>query len=167
MVLLFRPLGDRAMRLILSMLLVLVFSSLSYGQSFDFNKYGRSPFDNHFKREPESRQPLADLRANRYDPNSLSNPYGAGSPYKSDGLMNPYSRYGSPYSNDSWRNPYATNPPRLSNGGELSANPYRPNSTSNPYGRFGSPYSPDSVNNPYGAGNPYLNRPLYVFPSSR
>ena len=73
------------MRLILSMLLVLAFSSLSYGQGFDFNKYGRSPLDNHLKREPESRRPLADLRANRYDPNSLSNPYSAGSPYKSDG----------------------------------------------------------------------------------
>jgi len=24
-----------------------------------------------------------------YDPECLSNPYGAGSPYKSDGLMNP------------------------------------------------------------------------------
>lgn len=67
------------MRLILSMLLVLAFSSLSYGQSFDFNKYG--PLDNHLKREPESRRPLAYLRANRYDPNSLSNPYGAGNPY--------------------------------------------------------------------------------------
>jgi hypothetical protein len=43
-----------------------------------------------------------------YDYDCLNNPYGAGSPYKPDGLMNPYSRYGSPYSNDSWTNPYAT-----------------------------------------------------------
>jgi hypothetical protein len=43
-----------------------------------------------------------------FDPNSLANPYGAGSPYKADGLMNPYSQYGSPYSSKSWRNPYAT-----------------------------------------------------------
>src|SRR5262245_47603169 len=28
---------------------------------------------------------------NRYDPNSLANPYGAGSRYRADGLMNPYS----------------------------------------------------------------------------
>jgi hypothetical protein len=42
-----------------------------------------------------------------YDPNCLNNPYGAGSPYKSDGLMNPYSQYGSRYSNQSWTNPYA------------------------------------------------------------
>jgi len=45
------------MRLILSMLLVPAFSSLSYGQSFDFNKYVRSPLDNHLKRDTESRQP--------------------------------------------------------------------------------------------------------------
>lgn len=73
-----------------------------------------------------SRQSSADLRANRFDPNSLSNPYGTGSRYKTDGLMNPYSQYGSRYSNDSWRNPYATNPPKLySDGkylGELSTN---------------------------------------------
>jgi hypothetical protein len=128
------------MRSILSVVLVLVFSSVSYGQ-------------------------LGDLRANKYDFNSLSNPYGAGSPYKPDGLMNPYSRYGSPYSNESWTNPYAMNPPRMSNGGELSKNRYRPDSTSNPYGRYGSPYSQDSINNPYGAGNPYQIAPLYVYPS--
>lgn len=159
------------MRLIVSMLLVFVFSSVSYGQGFDFNKYGRSPLDTQQKldthQKRESPKPLADLRANPYHPDSLSNPYGAGSPYKTDGLMNPYSRYGSSYSNESWRNPYANNPPRLSNGGELSTNPYRRDSTSNPYGKFGSPYSPESINNPYGAGSPYSTRPLYVFPSSR
>lgn len=48
-----------------------------------------------------------------YDYNCLNNPYGAGNPYKPDGLMNLYSRYGSPYSNDSWTNPYATNAPKL------------------------------------------------------
>lgn len=105
-----------------------------------------------------------------YDPNCLNNPYGAGSPYKSDGLMNPYSQYGSPYSNKSWTNPYATDAPKLydSQGnyrGRLSANPYDPDSVSNPYGRYGSPYSPDSINNPYGAGNPYSNEPIYVVPS--
>ena len=40
-----------------------------------------------------------------YDYDCLDNPYGAGNPYKSDGLMNPYSEYGSKYSNKSWRNP--------------------------------------------------------------
>jgi len=105
-----------------------------------------------------------------YDPNSLANPYGAGSPFKPDGLMNPYSQYGSPYSPKSWRNPYATDAPRLydSQGnyrGKLSANPYDPDSTSNPYGRYGSPYSGESINNPYGPGSPYRSDPVYVVPS--
>jgi hypothetical protein len=104
-----------------------------------------------------------------YDFNCLNNPYGAGSPYKPDGMMNPYSQYGSPYSNNSWTNPYATNPPKIydQNGqyhGNLSTNPYDPNSVSNPYGRYGSPYSPDSLNNPYGAGNPYSTNRYYVVP---
>lgn len=106
----------------------------------------------------------------RYDPDSLSNPYGAGSPYKADGLMNPYSQYGSPYSNKSWTNQYATDAPKLydSQGnyrGRLSANRYDPDSTSNPYGRYGSKYSSESINNPYGAGNPYSSDPIYVVPS--
>lgn len=114
--------------------------------------------------------PLGSVNANRFDPNSLANPYGAGSPYKADGLMNPYSQYGSPYSNKSWQNPYATDAPKLydSQGnfrGKLSTNPYDPDSTSNPYGKYGSPYSPDSINNPYGAGSPYSTKPIYVVPS--
>jgi hypothetical protein len=64
-----------------------------------------------------------------YDIDCLNNPYGSGSPYKPDGLMNPYSRYGSPYSSGSWTNPYATNAPKIydENGnykGRLSTNPY-------------------------------------------
>ena len=105
-----------------------------------------------------------------YDPNCLSNPYGAVSPYKSDGLMNPYSLYGNPYSNKSWTNPYATDAPKLydSQGnyrGRLSTNPYDPDSVSNPYGRYGSQHSPESINNPYGAGHPYSTEPIYVVPS--
>jgi hypothetical protein len=112
----------------------------------------------------------AQYGVSRYDPNSLANPYGAGSPYKPDGLMNPYSEYGSPYSNKSWTNPYATDAPRLYDAqgnylGRLSSNRYDPDSVSNPYGRYGSKYSPDSINNPYGAGNPYSNQPIYVVPS--
>ncbi len=104
-----------------------------------------------------------------YDPKSLSNPYGAGSPYKTDGLMNPYSKYGSQYSNNSWNNSYATNAPKLydANGkylGRLSTNKYDPDSVSNPYGKYGSKYSSDSINNPYGAGNPYNKSPIYVAP---
>ena len=105
-----------------------------------------------------------------YDPNCLNNPYGAGSPYKADGLMNPYSQNGSQYSNKSWTNPNATDPPKLYDGngtyrGKLSANPYDPDSTSNPNGRYGNKFSPDSINNPYGAGNPYSNQKIYVVPS--
>jgi hypothetical protein len=35
---------------------------------------------------------LGNLNNNRYDPNSISNPYGAGSPYRANGVNNPYSR---------------------------------------------------------------------------
>ena len=105
-------------------------------------------------------KPLADLNAYKSDSNSLNNPYGAGSPYKTDGLKNPYSSYGSPYSNYSATNPYANNPPKIYSQsgkyhGELSANKYRSDSTSNKYRYYGSKYSSESINNPYGAGSPY------------
>lgn len=55
---------------------------------------------------------LAKLNANRYDPESVSNPYGQyGSRYSSTSINNPYSEYGSKYSNSSARNPYASTPP--------------------------------------------------------
>ncbi|MBI5314735.1 MAG: hypothetical protein HZB34_02045 [Nitrospirae bacterium] len=103
---------------------------------------------------------LGELSANPYNPNSTSNLYGAGSPFKSDGINNPFSPYSSPFSNQSATNPFATDAPRLYDQqgnyrGKLSANPYDPDSTSNPYGRYGSPFSPDSIKNPYGAGSPY------------
>lgn len=150
------------MRLVLSVVLAFVISSSSFGQ--DINKYQRdlSSYRN---------RPLADLRADRYNENSLRNPHGAGSPYKSDGLMNPYSENRSDYSSKSWRNPYASSPPRIYSEdgyhGELSTNRYRSDSTSNSYGRYGSRYSPESINNPYGAGSRYSTRPLYVFPSRK
>ena len=94
-----------------------------------------------------------------YDPNCINNPYGAGSPYKSNGLMNPYSQYGSPYSNKSHTNPYATNAPKVydSNGnykGRLSNNPYDPESTGNPYGKYGNPYG-NTINNPMNKNKTY------------
>jgi hypothetical protein len=115
-------------------------------------------------------EPLGAFNVSRYDPASLANPYGAGNPYKGDGLMNPYSLYGSPYSNKSWTNPYATDAPKLydSQGnyrGKLSTNRFDPDSVSNPYGKYGNPLSPDSIRNPYGTGNPYSNRRIYVMPS--
>jgi hypothetical protein len=55
---------------------------------------------------------LGRLNSNRYDPESLSNPYGQyGSRYSSTSINNPYSQYGSPYSSESARNPYTTTPP--------------------------------------------------------
>ncbi len=54
-----------------------------------------------------------------YDPNCLNNPYGAGSPYKADGLMNPYSQYGSPYSNKS--GPIPMRPTRRQSWGKMEA----------------------------------------------
>jgi hypothetical protein len=106
-----------------------------------------------------SRPLLGALNVNHYDPNSVQNPYGAGSPYKADGLMNPYSEYGSKYSDKSWNNPYATDPPKLydSQGnyrGTLSNNPYDPDSIFNPY----SPYASEYI-------NPY--DPLYVVKPSK
>jgi hypothetical protein len=103
---------------------------------------------------------LGNLSANPHDPNSVGNRYGAGSPYRSNGINNPFGQYGSRYSAKGANNPYATQAPMLfdSQGnyrGNLSANRFDPNSVSNPYGRYGSRYSPDSINNPYGAGSPY------------
>ncbi|MSU70450.1 MAG: hypothetical protein EXS39_06700 [Opitutaceae bacterium] len=109
------------------------------------------------------------LNGSPYDPNSLNNPYGAGSPYKADGIKNPFSKNGSPYSNQSSTNPFATEAPKLydANGnylGKLSANKHDPESTSNPNGVYGNPASPKSINNKFGAGNPFSTTPIYVVP---
>lgn len=54
---------------------------------------------------------LGNLNNNRYDPNSVSNPYGPyGSPYAPNSINNPYGVYGSPYSPSSPNNPYSTGP---------------------------------------------------------
>lgn len=103
---------------------------------------------------------LGNLSANRFDYDSIANPFGKGSRYAPNGINNPFSPYGSRFSNQSATNPYATDAPRLYDQegnyrGKLSANPYDPDSTGNRYGRYGSPYSPESLNNPYGAGSPY------------
>lgn len=103
---------------------------------------------------------LGDLSTNKFDPNSITNPFGAGSPYSSNSVTNKFGLYGSPFSNQSATNPYATDAPRLYDQqgnyrGKLSTNPYDPDSVSNPYGRYGNPYSADSLNNQFGAGNPF------------
>ena len=123
------------------------------------------------------------LSANKYDPDSTSNPYGrCGSRYSPDSINNPYGKFGSPYSPSSVHNPYATDAPRIvapdgTDLGRLSTNQYDPDSTSNPYGVHGSEYSPTSINNrfsPYGSKfgsesvhNPYtLDSPKLIEPGT-
>jgi hypothetical protein len=122
---------------------------------------------------------LGTLNSNRYDSNSVSNPYGRyGSPYSSTSIKNPYGKYGNPYSSSGASNPYTTGGPKLygTKGeylGTMNSNPYDPDSVSNPYGRYGSPYSAKSINNPYGrygsrysqdgARNPYTTGGPKIF----
>lgn len=112
---------------------------------------------------------IGNYNTNRYDSNSVNNPYGNyGSSYSSESVNNPYGQYGSQYSSQSATNPYTNNAPKLydQNGnyrGKLSANKYDPESISNPYGRYGSKYSSESVNNPYGAGNPYSSDVISIY----
>lgn len=139
---------------------VLLFASPCFAQWGDH----KSPYD------ITKSRPLADLRANRFDPDSLSNKFGAGSRFKVDGLNNPFSQNGSRFSSQSATNPYATDAPRIygSDGtyhGRLSANRFDPDSTSNKFGQYGSRFSPDSINNPFGAGSRFRTQPLYVYPS--
>lgn len=57
---------------------------------------------------------LGNLSTNKFDSNSVNNPYGRyGNPYSADSINNPYGRYGNPYSNESASNPYATSAPRI------------------------------------------------------
>jgi hypothetical protein len=55
---------------------------------------------------------LGRLNSNRYDPESVANPYGQyGSPYSPNSINNSYGTYGSPYSAYSPNNPYTSTPP--------------------------------------------------------
>jgi hypothetical protein len=57
---------------------------------------------------------LGELNGNRFDPDSVSNPYGRyGSRYSPDSINNPYGTYGSRYSPYSPTNRFATEPPLL------------------------------------------------------
>lgn len=57
---------------------------------------------------------LGNLSSNKYDINSVSNPYGPyGSKHSLDSINNPHGQYGSRYSQDSPNNPYATNAPAI------------------------------------------------------
>lgn len=57
---------------------------------------------------------LGKLNSNKYDPESVANPYGQyGSKYSPNSINNPYSEYGSKYSPKSAKNPYAVTPPKV------------------------------------------------------
>jgi hypothetical protein len=59
---------------------------------------------------------LGVLSSNKYDPLSVSNPYGEyGSKYSPTSINNPCGGYGSKYSPLSATNPYATAPPVIVN----------------------------------------------------
>jgi hypothetical protein len=74
-------------------------------------------------------QYLGKLSLNRYDSNSVSNPYGSyGSQYSFTSIFNVYGTYGSPYSSLSPRNRYTNTPPAIYLRGQhigyLTKNPY-------------------------------------------
>jgi len=70
------------------------------------NPYGTS--SNSPKLYDDRGQFRGNLNSNRYDPDSVANPYGRfGSPYSPDSIRNPYGA-GSPYRTDSPNNPYGT-----------------------------------------------------------
>jgi hypothetical protein len=70
------------------------------------NQYGNS--SNSPKLYDSQGQVRGNLNANPYDPNSVANPYGRyGSQYSPNSINNPYGA-GSPYRPDSPNNPYGT-----------------------------------------------------------
>lgn len=74
-------------------------------------------------------QYLGKLSLNKYDTDSVSNPYGNyGSKYSSSSILNKYSNYGSAYSSLSPFNKYSNTPPviylRGVKYGFLTKNPY-------------------------------------------
>jgi hypothetical protein len=77
--------------------------------AFSFNSFAYSPY----LVSPDGTY-LGTLSDNKYDPDSVSNPYGRyGSKYSADSINNPYGTYGSKYSDKSSNNPYATSAPNI------------------------------------------------------
>jgi len=59
-------------------------------------------------------QYLGNLNSNRFDPNSVANPFGRyGSQFSPDSINNPFSEWGSPFSPNGVRNPFATGGPHI------------------------------------------------------
>ena len=48
---------------------------------------------------------LGNLSANEFDPNSIANPFGTGSPFSLNSVTNEFGRSRNPYSNQSATNP--------------------------------------------------------------
>lgn len=57
---------------------------------------------------------LGNLNANRFDPNSVSNPFGPyGNPFSPNSINNPFSSYGNPFSPNSATNPFGQGQPPM------------------------------------------------------
>ena len=95
-----------------------------YGQNLknEYSPYG-SPYSSKSPTNPYATNPpqiygadgkyLGKLSTNKYDYESIANPYGPyGSKYGNN-LVNPYSQYGSKYSPQSWTNPYTYSAPKI------------------------------------------------------
>jgi len=68
----------------------------------------------------QDQQLLGKINYNRYDTESILNPYGPyGSKYSNTSIFNKYSPYGSPYGAFSVNNPYCNTPPKLFINGNL------------------------------------------------
>ena len=64
--------------------------------------------------DSQAGQYIGNLSANKFDEDSVNNPYGRyGSEYSPDSIKNPYSRWGSQYSNSSVNNEFATQAPAI------------------------------------------------------
>ncbi len=98
---------------------------------------------------------LGNLNTNKFDPNSVNNPFGNyGSKYSSLSINNEFGKYGSQFSMYSANNPYAIHAPKLYDQdgiylGKLSANKFDPESIFNTFGIYGSKFSPNSIWNVY------------------
>ena len=91
-------------KLILAAGLVLSVSAAN-AQNLTPNPYGNS--SNSPQLYAPNGQFLGNVNSNRFDPNSIANPYGQyGYPYSPNSINNQYGQYGNPYSPNSVRNPY-------------------------------------------------------------
>jgi len=127
----------------------------TYQNPYDYSQHSsyRSPYGNSYSSPYSSPsddyivsprgQYLGKLNDNKYDPESVANPYGAyGSRYSPNSINNPYGTYGSRYSPESATNPYTSEAPRIYDGntgqyeGRLSANKYDPENATNPYSTY-------------------------------